>query len=76
MRSSLRLTHVPGRLPSEPYIDKGEILSIVPTSNVEIVHLAGRILNSANYEIYDSLTTATPFFFGCMSFLNFPINAG
>lgn len=50
MRFVLRLTHVPGRLPPETYIDKGEILYIVPISNVEIVHLAGRILNSANYE--------------------------
>lgn len=67
MRSSLRLTHVPGRLPSEPYIDKGEILSIVSTSNVGLVHLAGHVLNSANDEIYDSLTTATRFFLddGC-----------
>ena len=40
----------------------GEILSIVSTSNVGLVHLAGHVLNSANDEIYDSLTTATRFF--------------
>ena len=38
-----------------------EILSIVSTSNVGLVHLAGHVLNSANDEIYDSLTTAIRF---------------
>lgn len=40
----------------------GEIISIVSTSNVGLVHLAGHVLNSANDEIYVSLTTATRFF--------------
>ena len=62
MRSSLRLTHVLGRLPSESYNDKRRYSSIVSISNVGIVQLVGRVLNSANDEIYDSLTTATQFF--------------
>lgn len=62
MRSSLRLTHVLGRLPYESYNDKRRYSSIVSISNVGIVQLVGLVLNSVNDEIYDSLTTATQFF--------------